>query len=366
MITFAQALEETANCKRYLLLGNGFSISLFPKCFSYYSLFNAAKEKGLFDDHSPLGDAFEALKSTDFELVMEALKAASALAPLYGYDASLMNVHAEKLKNILVDAVAGNHPSRPSDITSEQYKNCRAFLAQFIGMPRGKLAGKIFTLNYDLLLYWAILHDEFDFEWATGQATKDYSQILNNDDGFRSPEDDVDASYVAWDQFSAANKSQSITFLHGALHLYERGPEIAKLCWERSGNQPLMDQIKQSLDDDRYPLFVSESSTDEKMEKINKSAYLSKGLRSFQGCCDTKGGSLFIIGHSLAPNDEHVLRRIQNGKIERLYISIFGDPNSQGNLAIRSKAEGISNARPDGYTLSVTLIDASTIHIWNH
>ena len=230
MITFAQALEETVTTKRYLLLGNGFSISLFPTCFAYVSLFKNAKKKCLFDQHHPLGEAFGALNSTDFEVVMEALKAAAALAPLYGYDKSLMETHANTLKGILVDAIAGNHPERPSDISDEQYKNCRAFLSEFIGNSRKQNPGKVFTLNYDLLLYWSILHDEYDFDWETGEAFKDDSQSLNNDDGFRAPEDDYEASYVSWDQFSAANRSQSVTFLHGALHLYERGPELTKLC----------------------------------------------------------------------------------------------------------------------------------------
>jgi hypothetical protein len=345
MITFAQALDETVATKRYLLLGNGFSISLFEKCFTYASLFTEAKKKGLFKDHPPLEQAFDALKSTDFELVMESLKAASALAPLYGYDPELMKVHAEKLKDILVDAIAGNHPSRPNDVTEEQYKNCRAFLSEFIGNSRQKNIGKIFSLNYDLLLYWAILHDEFGLDWNIDQEKRNGNQDLSNDDGFRAPEDDYDAQYVAWDQFSAAHKSQSVTFLHGALHLYERGPELAKLCWERSGNQPLMDQIRSSLDEDRYPLFVSEASSKEKMARINKSAYLSKALRSFQGCCDNKTAAIFVVGHSLAPNDEHVLRRIQNGKVERLYVSIFGDHDSVANLAIRAKAERIANSR---------------------
>lgn len=366
MITFAQALEQTVATKRYLLLGNGFSISLFPKCFSYNSLYKTAKDEGLFEGHSPLDAAFTALQSTDFELVMEALKAASILGPLYGYDTSIMSGHALKLKSILVDAIAGNHPSRPSDITDTQYANCRAFLGEFIGNSRGTKIGKVFSLNYDLLLYWSVLHDQFHFDRETGDFVTDSGNQLVNDDGFRAPEDEYDASYVAWDQFGAAHKSQSITFLHGALHLYERGPELAKLCWERSGNKPLMDQIRQSLEEDRYPLFVSESSTKEKMRRINKSAYLSKALRSFQGCCDTKSGALFIIGHSLAANDDHVLRRVQNGKIAQLYVSVFGDPNEPNNLAIRAKAEAIATARKEQSPLEVQLIDAASLHIWEH
>ncbi len=361
MISFAEALDQTAACRRYLLLGNGFSISLFPKCFSYASLFQEAKDLGLLQKTPELEKAFELLDTIDFEHVMESLKAASTLGPLYGFDGRKMAEHAELLKQVLVEAIAGRHPSRPSDINDDQYQSCRAFLANFIGSEReSRFQGRVFSLNYDLLLYWTVLHDPIS--WGD-PLTGGSDQELNHDDGFRAPEDDYDAEYVAWDQFGASNE-QSVTFLHGAMHLYERGPELAKLCWERSGSKPLMDQIRQSLDQSRYPLFVSEGTTAFKLGRINRSAYLSKALRSFAGCCGTKGAAVFIIGHSLAANDEHILKRIRGGKVGKLYVSLFGDPDNNTNRAIRAKAELLASGRSDRHHLEVHFIDAATLHIW--
>lgn len=368
MITFAEALNETADCKRYLLLGNGFSISLFPSCFTYASLFQEAKDQGLFSQAEPLEQAFGALGTIDFEAVMEGLKAAVKLAPLYGSDKEAtvkMAQHAELLKQILVDAIAGRHPSRPNEVTEEQYENCRAFLAQFIGLDRGKRGGRIFSLNYDLLLYWSVLHDIVHIDWSGENPVGEVDQTLDNDDGFRAPEDDYDAEYVAWEQFHASH-GQTISYLHGALHLFERGPELSKLCWERSGNKPLMGQIREALDEDRYPLFVSEGTSAFKMKRINRSAYLSKALRSFASCCDHKGGALFVVGHSLAANDDHVLKRIKNGKIGTLYVTIFGDPEAKWNRIAMAKARSFASARPDKLPLEVGFIDASTLHIWDH
>lgn len=364
MITFADALSETEDLCRHLLLGNGFSISLFPKCFTYSSLFDEARGAGLLDRAPELERAFEILGTIDFESVMRALKTASQLGPLYGYDGTKMSQHAELLKEVLVESIAGRHPARPSEIAEENYRNCRAFLAEFIGLKRDRV-GKIFSLNYDLLLYWSVIHDIFEIDWGSNAIGEVADQVLNHDDGFRAPEDDYDAEFVAWDQFSASHK-QSVTFLHGALHLYEKGPELAKLCWERSGNKPLMDQIRQALDNDRYPLFVSEGSSSFKMSKINKSAYLSKGMRSFSECCKNRSAALFVIGHSLDDNDEHVLRRIRKGSVGRLFVSIFGDPLEPGNLAIRAKAGAIAAARPARFPLKVEFIDASSLHIWKH
>lgn len=363
MISFDEALGATEDCKRYLLLGNGFSISLFPDCFSYASLFQEAKDKGLFEKTPELEAAFEILGTIDFEFVMEGLKVATKLAPLYGYDAEKMAEHAELLKEVLVEAIAGRHPARPSEISEPQYEACRTFLRHFIGVDRGKHGGRVYTVNYDLLLYWAALHDIVEIDWDDAEIKIRQDPALEHDDGFRAPEGNWDAEYVAWDQFSASQR-QTISYIHGALHLYERGPELAKLCWERSGNNPLMDQVRGALDQDKYPLFVSEATTDIKMARINRSAYLSKALRSFDGCCGVKGGAMFVLGHSLAENDDHVLNRIPHGKIGQVYVSIFGDPDAPTNRTIRNKAESWAAARPEKLPLNVEFIDAATLQIW--
>jgi hypothetical protein len=365
ILTFAEALEETEDCRRYVLLGNGFSISLFPERFTYVSLFESARSDGLFDATPEIAKAFEALGTKDFEELMDALKASAKLAPIYGGDSAKMMEHSNILKGILVNAIANKHPSRPGDITDEQFENCRAFLSNFIGTQRGNRIGKVFSLNYDLLLYWSVLHDTFDVDWLTGEISVEADQELDHDDGFRADEEDYEAEYVVWDPFHGTN-SQSIFFLHGALHLYERGPQLAKMCWERAGNDPLMDQIRRALDDDRFPLFVSEGSSSFKMKRINRSAYLSRSLRSSFGCCGTKNAAIFVIGHSLAANDDHILRRIKKGKIGRLYVSLFGDPDSSTNMAIRARAQALADGRLAKDAMTVRFIRSDTIHVWDH
>ena len=78
-LSFAEALDETVDCRRYLLLGNGFSISLFPDRFTYNSLFEAAVNDGLFEAAPEITLAFEALGTKDFEELMSALKASAKL-----------------------------------------------------------------------------------------------------------------------------------------------------------------------------------------------------------------------------------------------------------------------------------------------
>lgn len=262
---------------------------------------------------------------------------------------------------MLVQAIAGRHPERPSDIEEEQYQTCRTFLANFIGESRDKpmqpkdLRGSVYTLNYDLLLYWTLLHEPDD---------EDETEDLDHDDGFRAPDDDPEAEYVTWDGEEA--HSQRIHYLHGALHLHDHGYELQKKCWERSGGIPLIDQIRTALDGGRFPLFVSEGDSRGKFERIRHSGYLHKGLRSFRGICDVKSASLFIFGHSLAENDEHVLKQIEKGKIETVYISIYGDPATPENQAVIRRAERIQTARSDRYPLNIIFFDASSANVWGN
>jgi hypothetical protein len=159
-ITFTEALNITASTKRHLLLGNGFSISLFRDRFSYVSLLEKADFTALPESRK----AFDLLGTTDFEVVIHALRQAIALFPLYSADSdarSRMEQHAESLKELLVRAIAGRHPERPSDVTEARYLNLKS--------NRGKdLRGNIYTLNYDLLLYWTLLHDQV-IDWNAAQ-----------------------------------------------------------------------------------------------------------------------------------------------------------------------------------------------------
>ncbi len=288
-----------------------------------------------------------------------------------------MGEHADSLKEILVQTIAGRHPERPSDITEEQYAACREFLANFVGERRdannhdsGKdLRGDIFSLNYDLLLYWALLHDQvlfFDEDNPLSIRFED-GEELQHDDGFRASEIDPEAAYVAWDGEGGAN-SQNIHYLHGALHLFDDGPELEKYCWERSGGIPLIDQVRDALSRDYFPLFVAEGTSLEKLEKIRHSGYLQRSLRCFHGVCKASRGStcLFVFGHSLHENDQHILKKISKGSIKKVYISLFGDPASTGNRRAIAAANRLASERSSRNPLEVIFYSAESANVWGN
>jgi hypothetical protein len=177
-------------------------------------------------------------------------------------------------------------------------------------------------------------------------------------DGFTNPEEDPTASYVVWEPYRDFG-AQRLFFLHGGLHLYDAGSEIEKITWARTGI-PLVDQIRDALSTGRYPLIVTEGNKVDKETKILHSAYLNHAIRSFAHI----GGSLFVHGHSLAPNDEHVLRRIEDGKVRRVYLSIHGDPSTPSNRRIISRGRQMATTRPDNRPLGVHFYEADSAHVW--
>ena len=337
MMSFDQAIknsEEYSN--RHVLLGNGFSIACRPDIFVYSRLFDRA-------DFSALTPAarktFEALDTQDFEYVIRALRDASRMVSLYNRVpknlADRMRKDAEGLKSVLVTAIASNHPEMPSDISEEEYAACLLFLSFF---------KNIYTLNYDLLLYWAKMHT------AAGEHR-------DSDDGFRRPDYNFEADYVTWEPHQAHD--QNMWFLHGALHIFDSGNEVRKFTWINTGIR-LIEQIRDALRRDYFPLFVAEGTSREKQARIKHSDYLAKAFRSFseiQGC-------LFVYGHSLAENDEHFLQRIEKGKIKHLFVGLYGDQNTIENQRIIRRANLMVTRRGSRNSLQVSFYDSESAHVW--
>ena len=353
ILSFEDALRKTRGERRHLLLGNGFSIALFPDRFTYKSLLAEAKDAGLFDAYPELQEAFEILKTTDFEMVLQALSKMRRLLHLYVDSpdpAVKIAEHVERLKEALVAAIAGKHPERLGEIDEGQFTAARTFLAHFAA-KRLEKQGCIYTLNYDLLLYWTLMHDPRPVWNGTRFIPPEDALYLASDDGFRAPDDDYEAPYVAWDVDGGSN-TQNIHYLHGGLHLYDAGRELQKICWERSGGIPLMDQIRDALDHDRYPLFVSEGDADLKQARILHSGYLTRSFKSFAAVCQKRTTNLFVYGHSLADSDDHILWLIERGQCPTLFVSLYGDPESPENLAVVERAETLAAAR-ERYKLDV-------------
>lgn len=322
--------------QKVALLGNGFSIALFPAIFNYSSL----RSRADFSGSPPVQRLFDALGTTDFEAVLRNLASGQMVVNAYALGQEIndaISTDISMVRDQLVDAIAGSHPPYPHQINDIQYRSCRKFLRNF---------GKIYTLNYDLLLYWTLMRDEAD------------GQPLNADDGFRTSPNDPDADFVTWE----AHHSATVNYLHGALHLFDAGAELRKYTWVRTG-VPLMEQIRAALDNALYPLFVAEGASSGKVDRILHHGYLHRAFRSFESI----GGALYVYGHSLSESDDHIfdlLRRCDN-KITLLFISLHGDQNSPTNQMIIQKARSIEAMREKcRRRLDVTFFDSDSAQVW--
>lgn len=337
VLTFDQALEQAKAYNRcHLLTGNGFSIACRPNIFVYGKLFEQAD----FSRLSPSArEAFAALNTTDFERVIRALRDAIKLVHLYTGDPVAqrkMQQDADGLREVLVQTIAHSHPEMPSDLTEEEYGSCRKFLDHF---------DTVYTFNYDLLLYWVVMH--------TPEGASPTS-----DDGFRKPEYDYDADYVVWE--ADQSHDQNIWYLHGALHVFDAGTEVQKYTWVNTGVR-LIEQIRDALKREYYPLFVAEGTSQEKLTRIRHSDYLAKAYRSFSSI----QGALFIYGHSLAANDEHYLKVIERGKLEHVFVGLHGDPAKPANKQIIRRAKQLATGRKnERRPLSVSFFDTGSAKVW--
>lgn len=323
-----------------LLLGNGFSIAFDRDRFSYRMLRAEAEGRKLIG-----GTAlrlFERLETEDFEIVIKALDdAALALEIIdsakFQAEISEFRGEAARLKEALARVLAGLHPERPNEISDDAYIRVRDFLDHF---------EDIYTANYDLLLYWALMQgiDGMKPRWS--------------DDGFRDP--GYPAPYVLWDRLKPFG--QTVHYLHGALHLFRGDDGLRKLTWLRT-DDPLIDQIRAQLDADSYPLYVAEGTSAAKLRRIGTSDYLAKALRSLAG----KGGGLLVYGLSFGRNDEHIADAVARSNVDRLAVSLFGSPDSEANqktmaavadLQVRRVAD--NSRRP----LDVRFFDAGSIQLW--
>lgn len=336
VLTFAEALAEVAGySKRHLLLGNGFSIACRQDIFLYGKLFERADFSAL---SSSAREAFALLETSDFEKVIKVLRDAARVLQAYPEIPTTVRRQLEDdaagLREVLVKTIASSHPAHPGEISEAEYSACREFLKNF---------DSTYTLNYDLLLYWTVMHTE------DGVRPK-------SDDGFRKPQDDFQAEYVTWEP--SQSHGQDMWYLHGALHVFDTGTEIQKYTWNNTGIR-LIDQIRSALNRDYFPLFVAEGTSAEKLEHIRHSDYLAKAYRSFQSIT----GALFVLGHSLADNDQHFLKVIERGKIKHLFVGLFGSPSSEANMLIVKRANQIASARRR-QDLKLSFFDSSSARVW--
>lgn len=286
------------NFKHKLLLGNGASRAVW-KSFKYTSLYEEARKAGRIDPS--LTKLFSDFGTTDFEHVLRLLSQAKRVNQiLLIKDEKTSNLY-QKLKKTLVDTVRDIHPK------SEQVKKLLLPMAQFM-----KGFDTVLSLNYDLLVYWAML-----------EGNDEYGNWFK--DGFID-EGRFDNDYEFLRQPLGAERATLVFYPHGNLILATDflGDEM-KLS--KSGQKYLINTILNIWETGEHiPLFVSEGETEEKLQAIRRSNY----LKTVYDCAiDSSSESLVVYGWSFRDEDEHILKGIIHGGVDRIAVSVH---RSSGNV----------------------------------
>lgn len=278
--------------RKNLLLGNGASIAIDSR-LSYKSLYERVCEGEKLNDE--ILDMFKYYETTNFEFILKLLLEASQVNEVLNIEDYKTKEYYYELRGALISTIREIHPT----YTSVQHLliPIASFLANF---------ETVLSLNYDLLVYWAMLvgNEEGECQWfkdcfVRGEFEKDYAYLYK--------------------PLPPATGSTIVFYPHGSLFLATDiyGDEI-KLS--RSIEDCLLETILSKWEEKDYiPLFVSEGTTTEKFRAITRSNYLNSVYDSTLAKID---GSLVIYGWSAGEHDEHIFNAIDHEGITGIAISV--------------------------------------------
>ena len=309
-----------------LLTGNGYTLSLFPNIFSYSDL-KLSINTNDFHLRDKIIEIFDENGTQDFEKIMNLLANAHKIAFKYPLnDCDKISDDLNKLKQNLIEAISQKHPKSPDDgITPENYTKNKEFLSHF---------SKIYTTNYDLLLYWSLNRNRLTANFADGFKSIDYN--------------------LYWE-----GEEQNTFWLHGGLHLYwgenARFPnftEIIKL--KKETNKNLIEQIQEKLNLGLYPITIAEGDWNSKVKNIISNPYLRSSFISLKN----NESNIITFGISFE-QDEHLIKAIEFSSTKKIFIGIY-NPSNEEILRLKSKFAKIYNTEDK----KIYFYNTNTVVIW--
>jgi hypothetical protein len=281
--------EVPAEAKVNLLLGNGFSLGLHGG-FQYGSLKQQAEAAALIGDEER--GLFAALGTVDFEKVLSRLVEAQVVNDAHHLeDKGVLRESYLLIRDALIKVVSRTHPLR-KDIPSARLVRYRQELRRF---------RRIFTTNYDLLLYWIAAQED-----AGGESLRGFL------DFFWNAGNTFDAKKV---DVLAMGKPTCLYYLHGALFLSRKGDRTRKVI--RQGADLLTTLRSSPID--AAPVFVSEGDAVAKRRSIAQNDYLDWVYTELENL--EQGVTVF--GHSLSAPDSHILAALCRDYRGPLAVGIY-------------------------------------------
>ncbi len=324
---------------RTLLLGNGFNISLLGAEGLSYSRLKDNVNPSEFRIGESVKDAL-GVNANSFEVLIRVLEQNHYVSGLYGADVENMSFDARKLRTELARGVSELHPVQNKITDNNESGYCANLIKEF---------DNLFTLNYDILLYWVILKENLESVFK---------------DGFGKP--NFPDGPLVW----MGRESQNVFYSHGALHLEERHYSNVEdsLKFEdsvyvrkiESSWMNIIDQVVENIKEGRMPLTVVEGTSEQKIERIMSNPYLKNCLIQF-----TKlKGVVYTYGWAAAePEDSHLITALGESSVTKCF---FGVLPGEDTVRIREAFAKI-NSRRTSYKkkkIELEFYDVTTVPMW--
>tara|TARA_R110002051_G_C8641673_1_gene486255 strand:- start:33 stop:1106 length:1074 start_codon:yes stop_codon:yes gene_type:complete len=340
--TYDEVLKDlkTKRRSKHLLMGNGFSMAYDTNIFSYNALYDFIEKL----KDPVLSKLFEVINTKNFEQIMRQLDNFIEIAiALGGNDKLVKQLQAanELLQKSLIDAVSSLHPEHVFEMPEEKSKSCFNFLSAYL--DNGE---KVFSTNYDLLLYWVLMRNE------SKTAIDGFGMELLNP-GYHKTGDDPEYDDLYWGKYK---DQQSVFHVHGTLPIFDTGTEIEKEVYKN--RKYLLANIKERMDKKDYPIFVTAGDGQEKLKHIYHNRYLTF---CYENLCKITG-SLITFGFGFGEYDEHIIdsinkaakRGAQSGdKLFSVYIGVYSEGGLEHIKSIEHK-----------FQCKVNVYHAGTANIW--
>lgn len=325
---------------KHLIIGNGFSISYDHKIFSYNALYDFIEKL----EDATLSKLFEVINTKNFELVMRQLDNFIEIAKVFDGTGNMVRTLEDanqRLQESLIEAVSSLHPEHVFAVPENESQSCYDFLQEYLSNK-----GKIFSTNYDLLLYWILMRNN-----PESSIDGFGRELLNPVEVRKGEEPDYDD--LLWGKYK---EDQTVYYLHGTLPIFDTGTEIEKEVYRDS--KYLLDNIKERMNNKEYPIFVTAGDGKEKLNHIYHNRYLTF---CYEQLCKITG-SLVSFGFNFGEYDEHIIEAInkaakrgaQSGeKLFSVYIGVYSEEDLEHIKNIQEK-----------FDCKVNVYNARTAKIW--
>ncbi|MDC5224890.1 DUF4917 family protein [Acinetobacter baumannii] len=330
-----------------LLIGNGASVALDPK-FSYTSLKEYAEHNDELD--ADILKLFREFDTNDFEYILRLVWHASIINNKLKIQDDRTQKAYENIRDALIHSVRAIHSDY--DQIKENLPNLYEFTKKF---------KKIISLNYDLILYWIMMHGN---DQRDGHKFKDCFK-----DGIFQRD---------WRKFGSPIWGETdvtlVFYPHGSLSLARN---IYDEEFKISNNRfNLLESILSTWQSGvAVPLFISEGTAEKKLKSILSSEYLravyDEVLPSIF-LTNNKGHNLVIYGWALGEHDIHILKRILcaryrpflvNRSINKIAISLYR-PTQDDCFRIDQAIKKSLNV--NDLNLQLYFFDSASSGCWNN